>query len=799
MQKPTRKSLLSVSIVSALIDGFSADAKVSRVMAAADGNVQAIKPLMVLRPRADAAGEFELLIYGDIGESWWGESVTALSIVQQLQALPAGTTQINVRINSYGGSVSDGIAIYNALKRNAARKVVTIDGVAMSSASLIAMVGDEVQMPATSLLMIHAPWGMAQGNAQDMRVMADVLDTYADAMANAYATKSGKPKADMLTLLNDGVDHYYTGEQAVAGGFADALVDAVDDTEGDAAAADARARAVGVQRFTAHAPQHIAQMAIAAAARHPAALPQAAKPRVALPAGLGMADLQEALASASGQQALVAALTTAVSANDGDLTMKLRKLYAAVHDQATDPADGGNRASATATPSAADVQAAAQTALRERNTAIQAALKPVMEIPGVRALYESALLDPGMTLDTVNAKALALAGAGATPSAGTHVEAGEAQADKDVQAMSDWLLARAEAERPQGKVKLANAAPENPFRGYSLYAMAEHCVRARGVNTARMSRGEIVAMAMRPSASAGLTTSDFPNLLENTLNKLLVAAYTGAPTTWQRIARVTDLVDFRANPRYRIGTFSDLKEVNEAGDYEQGTISDAERESITAKRKGRILVVSREMIVNDDLQAFADVARGLGAVANRTVDKDVFALFALNGGAGPTMGDGNPLFHASHNNIAATAAAPGVAPFESARVQMAQQMDPSGNDYLDIRPNIWLGPIGIGGSARVTNNSLYDPDAASKLQRPNIVNGLFADIVDTPRLSGTAWYALAGPDAEPVFEVGFVGGQRLPIVEQERDFDSDGLRWKVVLEYGVAATGWRGAIKNAGA
>lgn len=798
MPKPTRKNLLSVCIIAGLIDGFSAHARVSRVMGAADGNLPAIRPLMVLRPSAAAAGEYELLIYGDIGESWWGESVTALSIVQQLQALPAGTTQINVRINSYGGSVSDGIAIYNALKRNAARKVVTIDGVAMSSASLIAMVGDEVQMPATSLLMIHAPWGLAQGNAQDMRVMADVLDTYADAMANAYAAKSGKPKADMLSLLNDGLDHYYTGEQAVADGFADALVDAVDDTEGDAAAADAAARAAGVQRFTARAPQHIAQMAIAAAARHPMALPKAGKPRVAVPAGMDITALQDALASASGQQALVAALTTAVSANDGDLTMKLRKLYAAVHDQVADPTDPGNRPGGNAAPSAAEIQAAAQTALRDRNTAIQAALKPVMEIPGVRALYEEALLDPGMTLDTINAKALALAGAGATPNRGT-VDAGATQADKDVQAMSDWLLARAEAERLQGKVKLENAAPENPFRGYSLYAMAEHCVRARGVNTSRMNRGEIVAQAMRPHASAGLTTSDFPNLLENTLNKLLVAAYTGAPTTWQRIARVTDLVDFRANPRYRIGTFSGLKEVNESGDYEQGTISDAERESITAKRKGRILVVSREMIVNDDLQAFADVARGLGAVANRTVDMDVFALFALNSGAGPTMGDGNPLFHASHNNIAATAAAPGVAPFEAARVQMAQQMDPSGNDYLDIRPYAWLGPIGIGGSARVTNNSLYDPDAASKLQRPNIVNGLFSDIVDTPRLSGTAWYALASPDAEPVFEVGFVGGQRLPIVEQERDFDSDGLRWKVVLEYGVAATGWRGAVKNAGA
>lgn len=762
------------TLAAAVLLGLAAadQTRFSRVQAAADGNVPVIKPLMLLRPQAGASNEYELIIYGDIGESWWGESVTAQSIVAQLAALDDSVTQINVRLNSYGGSVSDGLAIYNVLKRHAAKKVGSVDGVAMSSASLIAMACDELQMPAASMLMIHAPWGLVQGNAADMRVMADVLDSYATAMSSAYSSKSGMSTADVLKLLSDGVDHYYTGEQAVAAGFADSLIEPAPEQdpapqEDDPAAARAAARPRGLTRFTARATPQIAAMVIAAAQyQFPGAGIQASAAPRTQPRG-------------------------AHSPQHEERTMETEAERLAAKAKAD--------AEAAAKAAAEKATAAAIAAVRERNIAIQAALKPVMEIAGVRSLYEEALADPTLSMDTINARALALAGAGASPSQGAHVEAGKDQSDKDVEAMSGWLLARSNAEQSKGKIVLANAAPDNPFRGYSLYALAEHCVRSGGVNTARMNRGEIVATAMRPKAAAGLTSSDFPNLLENTLNKLLVAAYTGAPTTWQRFCRITDLVDFRANPRYRIGTFSDLAEVNEAGDYEQGTVGDAERESITGKRKGRILVVSREMIVNDDLQAFADVARGLGKVANRTVDKDIYALFALNGGNGPTMGDGKTLFHADHANIAAIGAAPGVAPFEAARVQMAQQKDPSGNDFLDVRPDVWLGPIGIGGSARVTNNSLYDPDAASKLQRPNIVNGLFSDIVDTPRLAGTPWYALANKDEEPVFEVGFVGGQRLPIVEQERDFDSDGLRWKVVLEYGTAATGWRGAVKNAGA
>lgn len=169
----------------------------------------------------------DILIFGEIGESWFGEeTVVAKDLVQELADLDADT--LNVRINSYGGAVSDGIAIYNALRRHPARKAVTVEGVAVSIASLIAMAGDTVDMPANTLLMIHAPWGLVQGNATDMRETADTLDRYARAMASSYARKSGQPEAAILALLHDGRDHWYTADEAKAAGFADTVSDKIE-------------------------------------------------------------------------------------------------------------------------------------------------------------------------------------------------------------------------------------------------------------------------------------------------------------------------------------------------------------------------------------------------------------------------------------------------------------------------------------------------------------------------------------------------------------------------------------------
>ncbi|MGN6384404.1 MAG: head maturation protease, ClpP-related, partial [Dyella sp.] len=148
-----------------------------------------IAPVLALR--AAQAGVYELIIYGLIGESWWEETVTATDVVAQLDALPPDTQQVHVRINSDGGSVPDGLVIYNALKRLNAQVIVTVDGVAQSIASLIAMAGDEVRMPATSIMMVHAPGTGLFANAAGMREMADTLDKWAASMAPAYAAKTG--------------------------------------------------------------------------------------------------------------------------------------------------------------------------------------------------------------------------------------------------------------------------------------------------------------------------------------------------------------------------------------------------------------------------------------------------------------------------------------------------------------------------------------------------------------------------------------------------------------------------------
>ena len=188
----------------------------------------------------------------------------------------------------------------------------------------------------------------------------------------------------------------------------------------------------------------------------------------------------------------------------------------------------------------------------------------------------------------------------------------------------------------------------------------------------------------------------------------------------------------------------------------------------------------------------------LGRAAARTIESDVYALLALNGGLGPTMADGYTLFSANHDNIG-TAAALSMAAIDADRVTMAMQKDVSGNDYLDLRPAVLLVPIGLGGTARTINDALYDPDTANKLQKPNMVNGLFRDIVDTPRLSGTRRYVFADAMEAPVLEVAFLDGAQTPYLELQNGFDVDGGRYKVRLDYGVGAVDYRGAVTNAGA
>ena len=328
----------------------------------------------------------------------------------------------------------------------------------------------------------------------------------------------------------------------------------------------------------------------------------------------------------------------------------------------------------------------------------------------------------------------------------------------------------------------------NQFRGMRLTEIAKSCLERSGVSARGMNELEMVKRAFTTS------TSDFPVLLENAMHKTLQNAYMAAPDTWTRFCAVGSVTDFRAHNRYRLGSFGNLDSLGENSEFKNKAVPDGEKSSITATTKGNLINISRQVIINDDLGAFIGLAAMLGRAGRRTIEADVYALLASN----PTMPDGIALFHSSHHNLAGTAAIPTVTSIEAARVAMAQQLDISGNDYLDLRPAVWLGGMANGGSARVINDALYDPDTANKLQRPNMVRGLFRDVVDSPRITGTEWYIFCDPLEAPVIEVAFLNGEQEPFLESMQGFEVDGMQWKVRLDYGVAAIDFRGVHKNAG-
>ena len=659
----------------------------------------------------------EVLIYGNIGDRWNEDGVVASELVRDLSALQADT--INLRINSYGGSVPDGLAIYNALRRHKAAVNVFVDGVAISCASYIAMAGDTITMAKNAQMMIHGPWTIAAGNATDLREQADILDRYAKAMASAYADKSGKTYEDALALLTDGKDHWFLADEAKAEGFADEVGEEV-------AVAASLASSFDLSRFKAAAPT---------AACAPQQVPQPT----------------------------AAAVTT---------------------KEASMPAPVPAAGQPAATPFART---------KDDNAQVIAMFKPFAARPEIAALQTEVLADPGLTIETIQARLLAEMGKGAEPAnpqnAFPKVETVADEGDKRKDAVVASILARA------GVVQDAAARAalsSNPYRGDRLLDTARASLQRAGVSVSGMTPMEVVAAAFTQG------TSDFPVLLENAMHKTLQAAYATAALTWNRFCATGSVSDFRAHNRYRTGSFGSLDAVNELGEFVNKSIPDGEKASITAGTKGNIINLSRTAIINDDLGAFVGLSNMLGRAAARTVEADVYALLALNSGAGPTMGDGKTLFHADHGNIT-TGAAITMAALDLDRVAMASQKDVSGNDYLDLRPAVLLVPIGLGGTARSINDAQYDPDTANKLQKPNIVNGLFRDIVDTPRMTGTRRYLFADPSEAPVLEVAFLDGNQNPYLELQNGFDVDGARYKVRLDYGVGAIDYRGAVTNAGA
>lgn len=335
------------------------------------------------------------------------------------------------------------------------------------------------------------------------------------------------------------------------------------------------------------------------------------------------------------------------------------------------------------------------------------------------------------------------------------------------------------------------------FRGLRMVNLARMALERGGAQIRTYDENEIVAQALVRRDTHYNSTGDFAVALESVMHKTLQAAYLTQPDAWTKFCGIGSVTDFRLHNRYLRGSFGRLDPVNEHGEFKNKSIPDAAKETIKASRFGNIVGLTREAIVNDDLGLFDSILPDLGRAAKISIEVDVFALLTSNSGVGPNMNDGNPMIHSSHANIG-TSAAPTTDSFDEARQIMAKQKDISGNEFLDIRPAIWLGSLAKGGTARVLNDAQYDPDTANKLQRPNMVRGLFREIVDTPRLTGNPWWAFADPAQAPAIEVVFLNGEQMPQLDTKDGWRIDGYEARAKHEYGVGAVNWRSVVRNAG-
>lgn len=160
-------------------------------------------------------------IFGDIvSEKWFDEETSATSFRDALKELGDVST-INLSINSGGGSVFDGIAIYNMLKSHKATVNVYVEGLAASIASVIAMAGDTITMRSGSMMMVHMPWTLSQGNAEEMRKTADTLEKTGDSIVDIYSERTGISSDDIRNIMND--ETWLSAEEAVEQGWATKL------------------------------------------------------------------------------------------------------------------------------------------------------------------------------------------------------------------------------------------------------------------------------------------------------------------------------------------------------------------------------------------------------------------------------------------------------------------------------------------------------------------------------------------------------------------------------------------------
>lgn len=337
------------------------------------------------------------------------------------------------------------------------------------------------------------------------------------------------------------------------------------------------------------------------------------------------------------------------------------------------------------------------------------------------------------------------------------------------------------------------SAEGREFRGFDMNELAREFVEDCAPNHARgKSKREIAEAALNCGSgrSGMMSTSDLPQVLGNVVNRVLMAAYESQPSEWRALGRQTSFKDFRQKTIVQLSEGADMNLVKEGGEYERMKISDG-KTTIQAFKYGRIIPITWETFVNDDLDALGRIPMMFAEMAARKQADLFYAPIIANSAIGM---DNVALFHANHGNLLA-AAAINIDSMGLMRKAFRKQKGPNGKEILNLFPKFMVVGPDMEQLALQYTSSNFVPTQQSN---ENPWKGAYQPIVE-PRITGNAWFGVADPNRVETAQYGFLEGEGELFTTQREGFEVDGVEIKARMVFGCGIVDYRGWAKNPGA
>ncbi len=364
---------------------------------------------------------------------------------------------------------------------------------------------------------------------------------------------------------------------------------------------------------------------------------------------------------------------------------------------------------------------------------------------------------------------------------GARVQVGQDETETRREAAVGFLMHRGN----RGKYKLPDAAQD--LRRMNLMRMAETCLEWKGERHRNLSADEMIWRAM--------TGTDLPYIVEAAVSKVLLDGYQEHEPTFLPFCRRVDLPDFKLVNRIGLSEVPTLTKHKDGAETKRTELSD-EKEQWSIDEYRNMLQITRQTIINDDMDAFSRIPVMFADAARRMESNVVWAVVTANA----AMADGVALFHSGHSNYNSTPTAPSQAAMGAVREKMRKQKGRDGTTKIDVRPEFILAPVAL---EQTFEQLLSDVKVVLSSDRSEIKTASLSmlTLITEPRLDDTSvldWYGAVSPSTIDTIEYGSLEGTSGPTITSQTNFDTGGLDLKVLEDFGAKSIDHRGLYKQKG-